>query len=278
MPWPNFLVIGVTKAGTTSLYYYLKQHPEIFMPNDIKEARFFCYDGKDTTLKIRIKTIKAYLELFDEVENEKAIGEASPHYFSTPHAAYKIKECLPDASLIASLRNPVERSFSTYIMNKREIGRNSDLTFLEALKVDPWLESNYHSSLERFFKLFHRNRLKIILFDDFTRNTISTLTSIFCFLEIDSSFIPDISQVHNPGGSPKIEIIHKTFMNESAREFGKRVLPDFLKKSFKRIYSKNLRREVLMADERMSALSFFRDDILRTQDLLNLDLTNWLSS
>lgn len=147
MPLPNFLIIGPGRTGTTSLYYYLKQHPEIYM-SPIKETNFFAYEqGKPGRSQISkrynifpIKNIEAYSALFKAVTKEKAIGEASPRYFFTPQAAERIKLILPEVKLIAILRDPVERAFSSYLRRNRDGFETR--TFPQAIQDDKQNTSN----------------------------------------------------------------------------------------------------------------------------------------
>ena len=122
MIMPNFLLIGAAKAGTSSLYGYLKQHPQIYM-SPIKEPRFFALEGETLNFngptrginQTSINTLEAYSQLFQKVTTEKAIGEASTIYLSSPKAPERIKHYLPDVKLIAILRDPSERAFSSYM-------------------------------------------------------------------------------------------------------------------------------------------------------------------
>ena len=130
MTMPNFLIIGAAKSATTSLYEYLNQHPDIFMSRN-KEPRFFAlvdHPNRDRWLgrdldddpvwKGSIVNIDDYRALFDEVDGQVAIGEASPLYLAwSSHAAPAIQRHIPDAKLIACLRDPAERAFSHYCHN-----------------------------------------------------------------------------------------------------------------------------------------------------------------
>jgi hypothetical protein len=108
-PLPTFLIIGVPKAGTTSLYHYCRQHPEVFMPSQ-KEPRFFAFEGRsvdaqDPVNQSVVKTIDAYRDLFAEDADAPARGEASPSCLATPKAAARIdEEHVPDVRMIAILR------------------------------------------------------------------------------------------------------------------------------------------------------------------------------
>ena len=129
---PNFIVIGASKAGTTSLYEYLKQHPQIYM-SPMKELRFFAIEGEKVDFcgpwdrieieRYSIKTLEDYKNQFQGVTDEIAIGEASPWYLYSEKAPKSIKSYIPDAKLIAILRDPVDRAyshFSMHVMNGRE--------------------------------------------------------------------------------------------------------------------------------------------------------------
>lgn len=106
---PNFLIIGAPRAGTTLLYEGLWRHPEIYM-SPVKEPWFFC----EEELQI-VQDLETYRALFSEVRDEEAIGEASTIYLYSPKAPLCIKQHLPDARLVATLRNPVERAYSQFL-------------------------------------------------------------------------------------------------------------------------------------------------------------------
>ena len=123
MTMPNFLIIGAMRAGTTSLYHYLKQHPQVYM-SPVKEPRFFALEGEkpdpgrptdERLMNHSITDIEAYRALFQAVSKETAIGEASPLYLYSPKAPERIRHYIPDAKLIAVLRDPVERAYSHFL-------------------------------------------------------------------------------------------------------------------------------------------------------------------
>lgn len=276
MPLPNFLVIGATKAGTTSLYEYMRGHPDIFMPAAIKEPRFFCYGGSGATLRIEVRDLAAYRSLFDGVTTETAIGEASPHYLLCPGAAESIRETLADVRLIVSLRNPVDRAYSTFVMNLRNEGRNAGTTFLEALERDPWLQLFYFEDLQRFYSLFAEERIKVILFDELVNRPEHTMRGIFSFLGVSEDFRPDTSIAHNPGGMPKNPLLDRIGRSAGLRKIGRAYLPKGLAKRIRRVLQKNLESRPLSAQERATASAVFAEDIERTQALVKRDLSHWL--
>ena len=161
MTLPNFLVIGAAKSGTSSLYMYLKQHPEIYM-SPIKEPHFFSFDdeskmtkGPGDPIHKAITNFDDYQAQFDGVTDEKAIGEASTSYLYRPEAPGRIHAMLPDAKLIVILRNPVDRAFSAYmhvVRDKRETSKD----FAEALSKE---ESRKAAGWETHLALHQRRTL-----------------------------------------------------------------------------------------------------------------------
>ena len=122
MRLPNFLVIGAARSGTTSLYYCLQNHPQVYV-TPVLEPRFFAFEGEkvdfngpgDRLLKRRIVTkVEDYAALFDGVIDEIAIGEVSPAYLTSQSAPVRIQHYIPNTKIIAVLRNPVERAISSF--------------------------------------------------------------------------------------------------------------------------------------------------------------------
>jgi hypothetical protein len=274
---PNFLIIGAAKAGTTSLYEHFRAHPQIFMPR-LKEARFFSYDGRGNRVKFPVQTLEEYAALFEGVRDETAVGEATPHYLTFPEAAGRIHALLPQAKLIASLRNPVDRSYSIYQMNRRNHAAHAGVPYARAMQTDPHLQDSYSAHLERFFALFPREQLKIILLEDLEAKPRATLADLFAFLGVDPGFTPELSWVANPGGTPRIKLLHDLLANRKLISATRGVMPEALVAPLKALRTRNLRKSTLPAPDRATATAFFRDDILRTQDLIGRDLTHWLGA
>ena len=128
----DFLIIGAYKSGTTSLNHYLKQHPQIFMP-DFQEPNYFAekrasvpagepehrYEERGYR-RPRVQSLAAYQRLFAPAGPDQVAGECSPEYMRNPIAARRIHEALPGVKLLAILRNPVERALSDYSMMVRD--------------------------------------------------------------------------------------------------------------------------------------------------------------
>ena len=130
--WPNFFIVGAPRSGTTFLHNYLKQIPKVYMC-PVKEPNFFAVSiNPKLKLTKPIRDKKKYLNLFKNVKNEIAIGDASPTYLWDPKAAKLIHEQIPHAKIIMILRDPISRAFSHYLMGLG-IG-NETLPFREAME------------------------------------------------------------------------------------------------------------------------------------------------
>src|SRR6266496_374133 len=177
MTLPNFIMIGVAKAGTTSFFHYLDQHPQVFVC-PIKATNFFGYDdardwrwkdeGEPPMLRnFPVKTFEEYEAMFSQATNEIAIGEVSPQYFRSPTAAHRIHETVPDAKLVVSLRNPSERAFSGFLMRMRRGDAVKDFYQELTLQSSHVKEGFYYRRLKRYTDIFPRDQIKIYIFEDF---------------------------------------------------------------------------------------------------------------
>lgn len=179
---PNFLVIGAPRAGTTWIERNLRHHPEVFLPVR-KELHFF---DRDENFARGIEHYRAY---FDDADQAKAVGEATPDYLHHPLAPTRIKAHLGDVKLIVSLRDPVERAYSRYWNSRGKFAENAGLTFEEKLERKPQFiyEGYYFDHLSRYLELFDRSRLLCLLFDDLKADGAAFMRTVYDFLEIDPS-------------------------------------------------------------------------------------------
>lgn len=219
MAEPNFFIVGASKAGTTSLAHALGEHPEIFMSQP-KEPNFFNrFDDFD---EIDASSRKGYLEIFDRVQNEKVIGEASVSYLSSSNAAENIYRFNPNSKILISLRNPLDRIVSMYEMYVRH---GLDQSFHFATKQDPWLtrQNLYAPSIELFLNVFPRENLKVIEFSNIQNDWDNTMLEILEFLSVGRMEIRKATK-RNTGGLPSSSVF-SVLTNRNLVEFGKRVIP-----------------------------------------------------
>jgi hypothetical protein len=307
---PNFLIIGAAKSGTTAVWHYLKQHPEIYM-SPTKHTRFFAFEveepsfqgpaptmrgpaGRNQSVPYAITDIDAYHALFDGATNEIAVGEASHSYLYQPQAAQRIRNYSPEMKLIAILRNPAERAFSHYRQMVRD-GRESIPDFAQALAEEEkrvrenwWPDFHYiqtglyYAQLKRYFDLFEHDQLKIYLYEDLNSDPLSLTRDIFRFLGVNELFTPQATARYNASGLPKSKILHSSLQKlRRTMPVAERILPKGQYRRLLRVgsslHNQNLTKARLSPEVRRRAIEdYFREDILKLQGLLQRDLSAWL--
>ena len=289
---PNFIVIGAAKAGTTALYWYLAEHPAVFM-SGVKETNFFAYgvDGQGGLIygdpdvhKFPVKTLAEYEALFADPGDAQAVGEASPIYLECPQAPGRIRALLPDVRLVCCLRHPVERAYADYLMYLWRRGRRfepaRDLT-PDAVWARPdsrWMDvSRYHAQLARYYEIFPRDRIHVFLFDDLKRSTVDAVQGVYRFLAIDSAFVPDLETAHNVGGVPTSRALESFLTNRSLRAVVEPWIPKRAADWVRRIRTTNMRKAPpLPLELRKELTARLREDILSTSRLIERSLDHWL--
>jgi hypothetical protein len=296
---PNFLIVGAAKAGTTALYYHLKSHPQIFM-SPVKEPRYFSSRGGSPAftpppgLRLPLTTTVAsddeYRALFKKVTSERAVGEASTHYLYAPEAAERIQLAIPAVRLVAVLRNPVERAYSNYLHQVRE-GLEPAADFLTSLAEEKerialgwppfWhyaARGLYHAQLTRYYERFDRRQIRVYLYDDFAADPASLMRDLFEFLEVDTSFVPDLDRRYNESGVPK----SRRFRSWIRKPFTYGLVPNSVRTSAlaqragAMLNRLSLAKPPMPVEAREQLSRFFRDDILALQELIGRDLSAWL--
>ena len=299
MEIPNFLIIGAAKSGTTALYRYLKQHPDIYMPVR-KEPHYFSFteitkntNGPGDYVRTAITNAQEYKNLFKDIKNERAVGEASPTYIYIPGTAERIYSELPNSKIIAILRNPADRAFSAYMHLVRD-GFETELNFEKALEKENERISNnwgpiwhykksglYFEQLSRYYKLFPREQILIIIYDDYKNDPEKINKNIFKFLNIDDRFIPDMGAKPNVSGIPKnrsVQFILSYFFDNDnlIRRISRRIFSEELRWRFTtNIRNRNLVKLKMAPEIRNQLIDFFKEDIENLQSLIDQDLSHW---
>ena len=187
---PNFFIVGAPRCGTTALYTYLREHADIFMPQ-LKEPDFFAdFLGK----RRRIRTWEEYRACFSGACKEKRIGEASVSYLASRTSAEDLRRFSPDASILIMLRNPLDVMQSMYYL--RRLSNLEDLpTFEAALQADangrlvvelPYRERvRFAEQVERYFWAFGREKVHVIVYDDFKKDPLRVYQGVLRFLDVN---------------------------------------------------------------------------------------------
>lgn len=280
---PNFIIGGAIKGGTTSLNNYLKQHPEVFMSR-LKEPRYFAFEPDDPLhvdgklLRFPIRTLEEYAALFEEVTDQKAVGEVSPHYLRSPQAPQLIKDTIPNIRMIFSLRDPVKRAYSSY-WHKVRLGIE-DRPVEEALLEDDQAVQHglYHQSLLNWYSLFEPQQIKVIIFEELVRDPATMFIDICHYLGIDDTFVPDFV-VRNKGGAMKnqgLGRIYERLKTHPMRHVIDPLIPNRLRQTMITTRNKNLVEPPPMPEEIARRLyGFYRPDIDALEGLINRDLSAW---
>lgn len=208
-PLPDFIIVGAQKSGTTSLFHYLDQHPQL-VGASTKEVHFFDggLDENVDNYKKGQQWYRAHFAIKPKGNRLVRAFEASPLYLFNPLAAKRIHDVVPHAKLIAVLRNPTERAISHYFHEKR---RNREpLDIREALgaeegRLAPALEredyrskafihysyksrGHYAEQLNRYLKHFPKEQMLVLPSDDLFRNPGEILRRIFEFVQVSPDF------------------------------------------------------------------------------------------
>ena len=292
---PNFLIVGASRSGTTSLYHYLSQHPEVYM-SPVKEPRFITAQFLKPEQKMArtndeekniVNNFEEYKALFTNVNNEKAIGEASADnlYFYEGAIQY-IRKYLGDVKIIIILRNPVEKAYSHYLMYVRDFREH--LSFEEALRAEKggkdWRHyenvSFYYKQVKAYLENF--TYVKVYLHDDLKKNPLGLARDMYEFLGVDTSFNPDLRVKFNISGVPRNKLLHGLLFKKSpVKNIIKLVisymLPEIKKKRLIEYYrNANLMKPQMKQETRQYLKSVYKEDVLKLQSLIEKDLKEWL--
>ncbi|MGH2796046.1 MAG: sulfotransferase [Actinomycetota bacterium] len=272
---PSFLIVGAAKSGTSSLWHYLREHPDVYVPPR-KEINFF--DDHNAFAQ----GVEWYSGLFTDAGDRKAVGEATPSYLTVPEAAERMASLVPDARLVAILRNPVDRAYSHYL-HARYYGLER-VTFPEAVERErtapegaAWpyylLSGRYLIHLERLVEHFPREQLLVLLLDDLEQDPAGTFRTLCRHLHIDESVLPKIVG----------EVTNRYRESRFPRTFGLILKPAVWKRIPQRYRPKVARvftregREPEPIDERTrdELTRYFAEDNRRLGEWLGRDLSIW---
>jgi hypothetical protein len=294
---PNFLVIGAGRSGTTSLYEYLREHPEVFM-SPVKEANYFAFPEDSQPergpggVRVRrgaVATLAEYEALFADAGDRRAIGEASPRYLHTPEAPARIAELLPNVRLVAILRDPVERAYAHYLGLRRD-GLETEPTFEDALRDqdrrcrEGWPFSGfvdsgfYHRHLSRYYARFPPERIRVYLHDDLRADPAALVRDLLSFLGVDPGFAPDTSRVHGRTGlvrNPALRMLWAR--SRRARDGLAPVVPRRVREGVRRRVLRDMERPPIDPETRAQLVRVFRPDVLALEELIGRDLSAWLA-
>ena len=294
---PNFLLVGAAKSGTTSLFNYLTQHSDIYIP-EVKECRFFSqlpknYKGLGAEFfpNSGITDERVYFNLFSGHE-DKVCGDMSNDYLYYYEKSIKnIKKYLGnEIKIVIVLRNPIDRAYSNYMHHIRDGWEN--ISFEQALDDENRrIEENWGWSYHYVKTGMYYYQVKAYL-DNFRQTKIyffeelkfkdSLLKDLCAFLEVRFTKELKDNKEYNVSGYPRNKLIHNFFNKDNAiKKIIKPVVNSILPKGsiqkvVSNIQNKNLKKVSMKNDTRERLKNVFEDDIKKLSNLIEMDLSHWL--
>lgn len=296
---PDFFIVGAPKCGTTAMYIYLKEHPEIFMSEE-KELHYFGSDLKSHWFQ---RDLDKYLSHFSEGNGMKRVGEASVWYLYSKKAAKEIKDFSPSSRIIIMLRNPIDMMYSNYYQFLYN-GNENLPSFKEAIEAEEdrkcgksvpetvhFAEGLFYSDtarfsqqVQRYFDVFNRERVHVIIYDDFKSDTAKVYGETLEFLEVDPSFLPNF-KIINPNKLVRIKTLRNLIVKPPGwyTTAGRILLPDSLReymvhllKGFNKQFNTSFEVRPPMDPElRRRLRKRFEPEVEQLSSLLGRDLTHW---
>ena len=297
MKEPDFFLVGAPKSGTTSMWQYLRQHPQVYMAPE-KECSYYFQEARHKPI-----SRQEYLDLFEDASPGQRVGEASVLYLYGEPAARRIKENHPDADILIMLRNPVKllhslhsdlvyRGYEDIEDFGAALGAEEDRK--QGRRIPPgapyppllfYTEGvGFSEQVERYFRLFGRHNVHVIIFSDFASNTLRSYRRFLRFLGVDDSFEPNL-ETHNPN----------TRSRSSGLMYWRYNYPDFLRRIGQMLVpSRLLRMRLLRYLEQFNTVEADRPDmppelrarlekrlepeVHRLEDVLDRNLNHWYQS
>ncbi len=295
--WPNFLIVGTARAGTTSLHEYLGEHQDIFMPLQ-KEPCFFTFYNKEPQFKDSrnryTTTTEEYLDLFNG-KNQKIAGESStPYMYFHNQSINNIRALVPEyenIKILIVLRDPSERAYSQYMHNRRDL--REELTFEEAIaheeerKKENWHFDYFYVDKGFYYdqvKDFQDNfkHVKIVFYDTLEKNPDKLLTDIFQFLNVET--LEKKEMIHrNQSGEMKVKWFKQiiTTRKNPVMNFFRKLMNRETKKKLRnwmkdKLLRYNLKKSEMNPATRKFLIETYKEDILKLQKIVDRDLSDWL--
>lgn len=296
---PDFFIVGAPKCGTTSLYEYLKQHPDLFLPEG-KEIAFFSKDftkeanaHQSTAYKktsLAPKTLAQYLDYFSDYKDQKIIGTSSPWDLTSEVDAIEIKKVNPKAKIIIIIREPIGLLKSLHIQLQYTQAENIK-SLKKALAAEEERRKNnqvpktaqrasflfyreytkFSKHIQKYQNAFPKEQIKIIIFDDFINDTAKVYEDLLDFLGVDTTFKPDF-KIFNATKVSRIHFLNHPLLIASIAKILPKSIRYKLSKLNKKFNTKTAQKESLDPETEKSLKKDLKPELEKTGDLINRDL------
>lgn len=285
----DFIGVGVAKAGTSWIYYCLKEHPQICC-SEPKEIDFFNKNlgfHKSGAGWNYQKGLEWYQKHFSHCQPGKIKGEFSTRYFFEREALELIKQHFPNIKIIVSLRNPTDRAFSHYLhLKSKKEYQNLFNSFEEALQKQAEFKEQglYAKHLQDCFEIFGREKTLVLIYEDIKKDPVRFIQQVFQFLGVDSTFVPEFSKRKANVSLMRLSKINRLVQNTYQWLdycLAGRVIIKVLKKLgirkalFEWFVLKFKKPPQMKPQTRQQLQQFFQQDVKQLEQLLNKDLSFW---
>lgn len=283
----DFIGIGPSKTGTTTIARLLEAHPQICLSVP-KEIFYFnktdVYWSQSTENPNHNKSTEWYFNHFKHCQINSTKGEITPNYFIDSEAPKKIKEIFPNAKIIVSLRNPVDRAYSSYNMIAHyHLGEQRP--FSQVIREVPeYVEKGlYYKNINKYLQYFDRSQIIVLTFEEIKNDPKKMIQKLYSFLGVDDSFTPE--NLHLKANSAKKtqykwmqKLEHQMVKNISGWGGGKFI--NWLKekkvnKWFHSLYVQPMKYEPMKEVDRNWLKEQFREDLEQLEKLLGRDFSHW---
>jgi len=281
--WPNLFIAGAPKCGTSSLHAYLQQVPGIYMSR-IKEPKYFCPVAIPDDHPIKpIRDRDRYLRLFAEGATARYRGEASPDYLEDPQAPYLIREVSPEAKVIVSLRDPVERLYSHYLMLRNN--RTAFGTFAEEIRRGLELQSNrslsllwpdtgrYFEQVQRFREVFGVTGLQVLIYEEFAADVQGAVRQVLQFLDIEYPVADIDPDAHRQHSEARGQWVRYLWANKTISRAAESWVPPRARKFVReKFLVKQVPKPPVDPEARRFLVDFYSEDVRQLSGLLGRSL------
>jgi hypothetical protein len=289
---PDFIIAGAPRSGTTAMYDYLRVHPQIAM-SSYKEPHYFGSDLAGLQFEVFRNKRDKYLKLFENAGDALVRGEGSIYSLFSHRAAQEMQAFNSDMRIVLMLRNPVEvlhslyyhvkltgdiryKTFETMLEDTRTISAdekvNSRLRFLSGEGV------HYAQQIQRFWDVFDKDQVHIIIYDDFRADTARIYQETLAFLDVDTGFRPETFEIINPAKQARNRFVSRIISNPSLIKIGSKIpfisIPIY--RLIKVLNAKKLKREPLLPETKQQLQRELYDDVVTLSDMLGRDFTHWV--
>ena len=287
-PKVDFFIVGAAKSGTTSLYSYLNKHPEIEM-STIKEPDYFSNEFIEKQSlyykKESIKSLNKYHSLYSDTKN-LIRGEASVSYLFYEKVPKKIFKYNSRSKVIIMLRNPSDRAYSHYLMDKRlgfvresfenivhkkSTHKNSALFYQQYIEL-----GQYSFQIKNYFDVFSKKNILIVDYDDFIYNSSEVLNKVCVFLNVENRSFSNTNKVYNKYTNASNKLVKVLYTFRFLREFIGNFFSESLKIKIQALFFTDEKKPTLNSEIQIFLKEYYKVELERLSKLLNQNYSKWI--